>query len=41
MTKHLWNYQFRSGEFQVFFTDDWKVDLLFGVPESRTKVWIE
>jgi hypothetical protein len=40
-TKHLWNYQFRSGEFQVFFTDDWKVDLLFGVPESRAKVWVE
>ncbi|MBL8323679.1 MAG: hypothetical protein JNJ89_01850 [Rubrivivax sp.] len=41
LSKPLWNYQFRSGEFQVFFTDDGRVDLLFGVPESRAKVWLE
>jgi hypothetical protein len=40
-SKHLWNYRFRAGDFQVFFTDDWKVDLLFGAPEARAKVWVE
>lgn len=40
-TKPLWNYRFRSGDFQVFFTDDWKVDRLFGAPEARALVWVE
>lgn len=38
--KHLWTYRYRTGDFQVFFTDDWKVDVLFGAPESRAKVWL-
>jgi len=39
--KHLWTYRYRAGDFQVFFTDDWKVDVLFGAPAARALVWVE
>lgn len=41
MTKPLWQYRYRAGDFQVFWTDDGKVDLVFGPPEVRSKVFVE
>ena len=41
MDKPLWHYQFRAGEFQVFWTDDGRVDRLFGPPEARARVFVE
>ena len=41
LSKPLWVYNFRAGDFQVFWTDDGRLDRLFGVPESRAKVFIE
>jgi hypothetical protein len=40
LTKPLWQYRYRAGDFQVFWTDDGKVDRLFGAPEVRAKVFI-
>jgi len=40
-SKPLWQYRYRAGDFQVFWTDDGKVDLVFGPPEVRSKVFIE
>lgn len=40
-SKPLWQYRYRAGDFQVFWTDDGKVDLVFGPPEVRAKVFIE
>ena len=41
MAAVVWHYSFRAGDFQIFWTDDGKVDRLFGVPEARAKVFIE
>jgi hypothetical protein len=41
ISKPLWQYRFRAGDFQIFWTDDGKVDRLFGAPEVRAKVFIE
>lgn len=41
MAKPLWYYRHRIGDYQIFWTDDGKVDLLFGAPEVRAKVFIE
>jgi len=41
LTKPLWQYRYRAGDFQVFWTDDGKVDLVFGPPEVRAKVFVE
>lgn len=38
----LWRYWIsRSGEYQVFWTDDGRVDKVFGPPEVRTQVTLE
>jgi len=41
LSKPLWQYRYRAGDFQVFWTDDGKVDLVFGPPEVRSKVFVE
>mgnify|MGYP001601093397 FL=1 len=41
LTKPLWQYRYRAGDFQVFWTDDGKVDLVFGPPEVRKRVFVE
>lgn len=40
-TKPLWHYRYRAGDFQVFWTDEGKVDLVFGPADVRKKVFIE
>jgi len=41
MSQPLWQYRFRAGDFQIFWTDDGKVDRLFGPQEVRAKVLVE
>jgi len=41
LSKPLWQYRYRAGDFQVFWTDDGRVDLVFGPPEVRAKVFVE
>jgi hypothetical protein len=40
MSKPLWTYRTRGGDFQVFWSEDGKVDRLFGAPAVREKVWL-
>lgn len=37
----VWTYEFRVGNFQVFWSDDGRIDRLFGPQEARAKVWLE
>ena len=40
--KPLWHYwSDHDLEFQVFWTEDWRVAQLFGAPEARARVWAE
>ena len=40
-SKPLWTYRHSIGDYQVFWTDDGRVDLVFGPPEVRAKVFVE
>ena len=37
----LWNYRHRMGDYQIFWTDDGRVDQVFGPAEVRAKVFAE
>ena len=37
----LWNYRHRMGDYQIFWTEDGRVDQVFGPAEVRAKVFAE